>query len=69
MNIRALALTSVIATTSSVAMNAVADDDYAGGTALVLLADQFTAPLGATPLAVNLPFPGNPFTPMPRCVT
>lgn len=64
MNLRALALTSVIATTAGVAMNAVADDDYAGGTALVLLADQFTAPLGATPLAVNLPFPGNPFTPM-----
>ncbi|MEE2681288.1 MAG: hypothetical protein VX641_02840 [Planctomycetota bacterium] len=47
-------------------MNAVANetDTYAGGTALVLLGDQFTAPLGATPLAVNLPFAGNPFTPV-----
>ena len=64
MTLRALALSSVIATTAGVTMNAVAEDTYAGGTALVLLGDQFTAPLGATPLAVNLPFTGNPFTPV-----
>ena len=46
MTLRTLALTSLIAT-GSVALTATAEDDYVGGTAVVLLADEFTAPLGA----------------------
>ena len=64
MTFRAIALTSLIATTGSIAMTAIADDDYVGGTAVVLLADEFVQPLGANVLAANLPFPGNPFVPM-----
>lgn len=63
MTLRTLALTSLIAT-GSVALTATAEDDYVGGTAVVLLADEFTAPLGANVLGANLPFPNNPFVPV-----
>ena len=64
MNARTLALTSLIATTGCCALTVVAEDDYVGGTAVVLLTDEFVQPLGANVLAANLPFPGNPFVPM-----
>ena len=64
MTIRAIALTSLITATGAIALTAGADDDYVGGTAVVLLTDEFVQPLGANVLAANLPFPGNPFTPM-----
>ena len=64
MTLRTLTLTSLIATTGCCTLSAVADDDYVGGTAVVLLTDEFVQPLGANVLAANLPFPGNPFVPM-----
>lgn len=60
-------LTAALATTLStplLAAEAGNDDTYVGGTAVVLLADNFSPPLGANVLGANLPFTGNPFTPI-----
>lgn len=60
-------LTAALATTLStplLAAEAGNDDTYVGGTAVVLLADNFSPPLGANVLGANLPFVGNPFTPI-----
>jgi hypothetical protein len=40
------------------------EDLYVGGTAVVLLIDSFSAPAGANVIGANLPFTGNPFTPI-----
>ena len=64
MTFRTIALASFVATTGGVCLSAVAEDDYVGGTAVVLLADQFSQPLGVNVLGGNLPFTGNPFTPV-----
>lgn len=59
-------LTAALATTLSTPLLAAEgnDDLYVGGTAVVLLADSFSPPLGANVLGANLPFPGNPFVPI-----
>jgi hypothetical protein len=40
------------------------EDLYVGGSAVVLLLDQFSPPAGANVIGANLPFPNNPFTPI-----
>tara|TARA_B100001059_G_C17807445_1_gene570071 strand:- start:826 stop:1725 length:900 start_codon:yes stop_codon:yes gene_type:complete len=59
-------LTAALATTLSTPSLAAegSEDFYVGGTAVVLLEDSFSAPAGANVLGANLPFPGNPFTPI-----
>ena len=63
MNFQIAALSSTLIIAGGAALSASADDDYVGGTAVVLLTDEFVQPLGANVLAANLPFPGNPFVP------